>query len=106
MPAIGIYAFGSDQASAEQVDDIHRPATPEDQAISDAMAAYWTNFAKRGDPKGKGVPAWPAFSDANPVVMYFAGTAHTGPIPSEGRCECWMSTSPRGVVRKGAAVKP
>jgi para-nitrobenzyl esterase len=28
------------------------------------------------------MPAWPAFSDANPVVMYFSQTAHTGPVPS------------------------
>ena len=36
-----------------------------------------------GNPNGKGVPEWPAFSDKQPVVMYFGGTAHTGPVPSE-----------------------
>jgi para-nitrobenzyl esterase len=56
--------------------------TKDDVAISDAMATYWTNFAKRGDPNGAGLPSWPAFSDANPVVMYFAKTPHTGPVPS------------------------
>ena len=56
--------------------------TEQDEAISEAMATYWTNFAKRGDPNGEGVPKWPAFSDANPIVMYFAGTPHTGPVPS------------------------
>ena len=48
------------------------------------MATYWTNFAKRGDPNGQGVPTWPTFSDANPAVMYFAQTPHTGPVPSAG----------------------
>jgi len=67
----------------EHLDDLHRPATPEDRGISDAMAAYWTNFAKYGEPNGKGVSAWPAFSDEKPVVMYFAGTPHTGPVPSQ-----------------------
>jgi para-nitrobenzyl esterase len=47
------------------------------------MAAYLTNFAKYGDPNGKGVPAWPAFRDEKPVVMYFAGAPHTGPVPSQ-----------------------
>jgi para-nitrobenzyl esterase len=56
--------------------------TKPDLAISEAMATYWTNFAKRGDPNGEGVPGWPAFSDANPTVMYFAQTPHTGPVPS------------------------
>ena len=54
-------------------------ATSTDQAISEAMATYWTNFAKYGDPSSSG---WPAFSDANPVVMYFGQTPHTGPVPS------------------------
>ena len=54
-----------------------------DLTISDAMATYWTNFAKYGDPNGKNMPKWPAFSDGNPVLMYFAGTPHTGPIPTE-----------------------
>jgi para-nitrobenzyl esterase len=62
------------------------PSSPEatntDQAISEAMSTYWTNFAKYGDPSGTGVPVWPAFSDANPVVMYFSQIPHTGPVPS------------------------
>jgi len=62
------------------------PASPEatstDGEISEAMATYWTNFAKHGDPNGEGVPQWPAFSDVKPVVMYFDLTAHTGPVPS------------------------
>ncbi len=61
---------------------LNRTAAKTDQDISEAMATYWTNFAKHGDPSGDGVPAWPAFSDANPVVMYFAQTPHTGPVPS------------------------
>jgi para-nitrobenzyl esterase len=46
------------------------------------MATYWTNFAKFGNPSGASLPKWPAFSDANPVLMYFAQTPHTGPVPS------------------------
>jgi carboxylesterase type B len=53
-----------------------------DEAISEAMATYWTNFAKFGDPNGAGLPKWPAFSDSTPVLMYFAETPHTGPVPS------------------------
>jgi para-nitrobenzyl esterase len=57
--------------------------TKTDLEISEAMATYWTNFAKNGDPSGKGLPVWPPFSDANPVVMYFSQTPHTGPVPSQ-----------------------
>jgi para-nitrobenzyl esterase len=56
--------------------------TKTDFEISDAMSTYWVNFAKQGDPNGDGVPIWPAFSDAHPVVMHFGQTPHTGPVPS------------------------
>ena len=61
---------------------LNAQATPEDHVISDAMATYWTNFAKRGDPNGEGMHKWLAFSDANPSMMYFAKTAHEGPVPN------------------------
>jgi len=61
---------------------IGQQITKTDIEISEAMATYWTNFAKYGNPNGEGVPEWPAFSDANPVVMYFNQTPHTGPVPS------------------------
>jgi para-nitrobenzyl esterase len=64
-------------------DDPHIKPTAADRAISEAMATYWTNFAKYGDPNSKGVPDWPAFSDQHPVLMYFQQTPHTGPVPSE-----------------------
>lgn len=56
--------------------------TRTDLTISDAMTTYWTNFAKYGDPNGNGMPRWPAFSDEHPELMYFSGTAHTGPLPN------------------------
>ena len=56
--------------------------TVTDLAISDAMTTYWTNFAKYGDPNGKGMPNWPAYNDAKPVLMYFSQTAHTEPLPN------------------------
>lgn len=66
----------------EHVNPDNPRTTKSDLEISEAMATYWTNFAKYGDPNGPGVPAWPAFSDAQPLVMYFQQTPHTGPVPS------------------------
>jgi para-nitrobenzyl esterase len=56
--------------------------TPEDQALSETMVTYWTNFAKHGDPNGPGVPNWPVFNEAKAQMMYFAHTAHPGPLVS------------------------
>ncbi|MDR3703305.1 MAG: carboxylesterase family protein [Candidatus Sulfopaludibacter sp.] len=79
--------FGSGHGSEVRyvfahLDPVNPQTTKADLAISDALATYWTNFAKRGDPNGEGVPRWPVFSDANPTLMYFAQTPHTGPVPS------------------------
>jgi para-nitrobenzyl esterase len=85
----------------------NRQAAPGDQGLSETMAAYWTNFAKRGDPNGEGVPNWPSFSDANPVVMYLKQPPRMGPVPSEeglkglGDYFAWRRT-PEGE----AAVRP
>ena len=56
--------------------------TAGDWAISDIVSTYWTNFAKRGDPNGPGVPVWPPFTDRDRPVMYFKNTAQPGPVPS------------------------
>lgn len=51
------------------------PWTDADRRISDAMATYWTNFAKTGNPNGTGQPNWPAFTSRDPQRMVFKGTA-------------------------------
>ncbi len=66
------------------LDPSNPQTTKTDHEISEAMATYWTNFARYGDPNGATVPEWPAFSEANPVVMHFRQTPHTGPVPSAG----------------------
>jgi para-nitrobenzyl esterase len=67
----------------ENLETMNRPATEGDRRISVSMAAYWTNFATRGDPNGDGLPTWPAFGDGQPLAMHFAGSPKTGPVPSE-----------------------
>jgi para-nitrobenzyl esterase len=37
----------------------------EDYQLSEQMQAYWTHFAKRGDPNGEGLAAWPAYRAAD-----------------------------------------
>ena len=54
--------------------------TASDHATAEAMATYWTNFAKTGDPNGMGVPEWPRFTNAEPRVMHFNDKPEAGPV--------------------------
>jgi para-nitrobenzyl esterase len=74
---------GQDIAYVFKTLDPSNPETTEsDLEISEAMATYWTNFAKYGNPNSDGLPEWQAFSDDNPAVMHFNKKAHMGSIPS------------------------
>ena len=52
-------------------------ATPSDadRAFSDLLASYWTNFAKSGNPNGRGLPNWPAYAGPNSQVMHLQADA-------------------------------
>jgi para-nitrobenzyl esterase len=69
-----------------QLREHNRPApTTKDEAMSDLMRTYWTNFAKTGDPNGVGLPSWPAYSETEPQMLNIAsGNTKAGPIVSEG----------------------
>jgi para-nitrobenzyl esterase len=46
------------------------------------MSRYWTNFARSGDPNGKGLPAWPAFRNTSNRVLYFGDPITVGEVPN------------------------
>jgi len=45
------------------------PPTPEDKEVARMMNSYWVNFAKTGDPNGKGVPKWPVYDPKMNEIM-------------------------------------
>jgi len=65
-----------------QLTEHGRPApTPKDEALSEMMRTYWTNFARTGDPNGTGLPEWPAYDDAAPQMLHIeAGSTKVGPM--------------------------
>ena len=68
-----------------QLTEHNRPApTSTDEAMSDLMRTYWTNFAKTGDPNGPGLPKWPSFNHTTPKMLHIAsGHTQGGPIVNE-----------------------
>src|SRR5262245_1762013 len=52
-------------ASSPELASVSAP----DRALADRMSSYWLNFARKGDPNGKGLPRWPAFSAPGSAPM-------------------------------------
>jgi para-nitrobenzyl esterase len=59
------------------------PWRPQDQAVSELMSSYWTNFAKTGDPNGQGLPHWPIYGPTEYPVMHL--NAHSEAKPDNHR---------------------
>ena len=59
---------------------------PQDRKLSELMQNYWTNFVKRGDPNGPGLPQWPAGNGRNGYqVMRLDVDAHAAPQQNRER---------------------
>lgn len=71
--------------------ELSNTAKPEDKKLSDTMIAFWTNFAKTGNPNGEGLPYWPKYDENGKTVMHFRnGTELTG-RPDKERIDFWNS---------------
>ena len=62
---------GSDVPFTFQTLAGRRTPSKEDLALSDLISSYYVNFAVTGDPNGKGLPQWPAFTEKTQQVMVF-----------------------------------
>jgi para-nitrobenzyl esterase len=57
--------------------------SPKDVQMGRTISAYLANFAKKGDPNGAGLPAWPRFTAKDDAILDFAadGKAVAGRDP-------------------------
>jgi len=73
--------------AVDVLDTIDRPWTPIDRGLVDTMAAYWSNFARSGDPNGEGLPHWLLYKSDE--VMELGD--HVGPTPMpDVRAMAWF----------------
>ena len=45
------------------------PPTPQDKEVARIMNTYWVNFARTGNPNGKGLPKWPVYSPKKNEIL-------------------------------------
>ncbi len=63
-----LYVFGYPPAILHRVVEWPGMATRHIK-LGEEIRAYWTNFAKNGDPNGPGLPEWPAFNESAKVLV-------------------------------------
>jgi len=56
-------------------------ASAQDKAVAAMTHAYWVNFAKTGDPNGKGLPQWPKYDPAKDQLLIIRSASATAAEP-------------------------
>jgi para-nitrobenzyl esterase len=76
--------------------DVRHGATwqPADRKLSDEVITYWTNFARRSDPNGNGLPHWPRY-DREKMILHLDAPITVTPDTSRSAFEFLSSESTR-----------
>ncbi len=65
-------------------------ASEADRRLADIVSSYWVNFAKDGDPNGKGLATWPLFKDPQSGrAMVLGETQQPEMIPERAKLELY-----------------
>ena len=63
-----------------------RAWTDLDRQVSQMLSSYWVNFARNGDPNGKGLAQWPVFDDrTSDRPMVLGDRAEVAPEPNRAQ---------------------
>ena len=79
----GAFHTGEVAYAYDNLKFLNRPWEPVDQQLANTMSTYWANFVKTGNPNGKGVPAWPAYTTSDHKIMILGEKPGAKPLPDK-----------------------
>lgn len=65
----------------------NRPWSDADRKVESLMSTYWANFARTGNPNGKGLPAWKAFRADDKVTMRVGAAPGARPVADAAKLD-------------------
>ena len=92
LPALG-YSLGAYHSS--EIQYLFPPPVPRldptQNQLALVMQKYWTQFAKKGDPNGGGLPTWPKYTAATDQAMSLVGPAPSteSTFATDHKCAFW-----------------
>jgi para-nitrobenzyl esterase len=79
-PEFGAFHTGDLPYFFANLKHLNRPWEAVDRKLAETASSYWVNFAKTGNPNGKGLPNWPAFASAQQVTMELGEKTGVRPV--------------------------
>jgi para-nitrobenzyl esterase len=69
-----VFLYGFSHSSPKQERD-----------MAETVSAYWTNFAKTGNPNGNALPRWPPFDEHDRTAMFLGKSSTPGEAPDRAQ---------------------
>jgi para-nitrobenzyl esterase len=97
VPATGNFKFfgafhsGEIAYALDNLGYLNRPWKLVDRKLADIMSSYWVNFARTGNPNGKGLPNWPVYNPNRNRDMELGKTTGPQPIPNKSAMDFLIS---------------
>jgi para-nitrobenzyl esterase len=70
---------------------LDRPWEAGDRKLTEQMSSYWVNFAKAGNPNGKGLPLWVPVDKDSHTTMEFGLQVGPMPLATPEKLSFWQS---------------
>ena len=79
----GAFHTGEVAYAYDNLKFLNRPWEAVDQQLATTMSAYWANFVKAGNPNGKLLPQWPAYTSDKTEIMILGEKPAAKPLPDK-----------------------